>query len=165
MSTAIIVNLKVGEITNKYTTNRTNFPFNSFCKMADGTYIGASDTLGLCTIGGTTDNGAAISAYFEPVQTDLGMSNVKRMRFIYLTFEAPIGAQLQIIATPDEKASEAVTVTFTAVKSGKQTIREAITRASSGTYWSFLVKNVAGNDYSISRLEVLPIVLSVGRRP
>ena len=162
MSTAVILNLKLGEITSKATTYRTNFPFNSFCKLADGTYLGASGS-GLYEVGGTTDNGSAISAYFEPVTTDFGLSNPKRMRYLYLTFEAEEGEMLEIVATPDGKTAEAVTVQFVAKKTGKQVGRETVTRSSSGVYWSFLIRNVSGVNFTVSRLEVLPVVLSQGR--
>jgi len=163
MSTTLIANLKLGEIAAKATVHRTNFPFNSFCKMPDGTYIGASDTLGLCTIGGTTDNGVAISSVFEPIRTDFGLSNPKRIRRLYLTFEATKGKKIQILMTADEDSTTVQTIVFEAYKNGKQVVEMVTDRMPIGVFWSFTVSNINGADFAISRLEALVIVLSAGR--
>ncbi len=140
------------ESPDKPTTEVPGYQFNSYCKF-NGNYLACTDDK-LSEFSGDDLDGTAIDAYFEIAQIDFGVSNHKRLKFLYLTFEATKGDKLEIVATPDEDTSKAMTVSFTAIKTGKQTIRGRCPRGNTGTYWLFHVRNTLGADFAISRIEV-----------
>lgn len=131
----------------KPTTEVPVYGANSFCKFGD-TYLACSDGA-LSEFSGDDE----IDAYFEFAQIDFGTSKDKRLLFMYLTFEVANGAKLEVEATPDDETSKSFTVEFTAVKSGKQTIRGKCPQGVSGGYWTFQIRNSAGEDFAISKLE------------
>ncbi len=141
---------------NRATTQYTNWPFNSMVRFG-GKYLGASNS-GLFEIGGSSDNQKPIAAYFEPVRTDFGISNPKRLRFMYFGFESD--GDLEVEITVDEQVVR--TYTITARKTGQQRVRLVIGRDGQGRYWSFRVKNTSGCDFSIDSVQVLPIVRTQG---
>jgi len=153
---AFTTNLKLGPTTAKATTQRTGFPFTSMCRFG-GNFLCTSDS-GLFSLGGDNLDGTDIDSYFEPITTDFGISNQKRLRFVYIGFEA--AGDLQLNVTADEQTERTYTITPT--KTGQQKIRVAIGRDGKGRYWNFRIKNVSGCDFSIDNIDVLPVVLTHG---
>ena len=149
----LMTNLKVGPVTAKATTQRVGFPFTSMCKFG-GSYLGVSSS-GLFSLGGDDLDGSVIDSYFEPITTDFGIANDKRMRFVYLGFEC--SGKLTLVITVDEKTERSYNIT--PKKTGQQRIRVAIGRDGAGRYWNFRIKNVNGCDFSIDSIDILPIIL------
>ncbi len=154
---ALTTNLKLGPITAKATTQRINFPFSSMCRFGNS-YLCTSDS-GLFTLGGNTLAGSDIESYFEPLTTDFGIPNQKRLRFVYLGFEC--SGNLELVVTADEQDERTYTIAPT--KTGQQKIRVPIGRDGKGRYWNFRIKNVSGCDFSIDSIDVLVVPLAQGR--
>ena len=70
---------------NQAISQYDHYDFNSFCKIGD-TYLGANSS-GIFTLGGDDDNGTDINAIFALILSDWGVSNVKRIRKIFLGYE------------------------------------------------------------------------------
>lgn len=153
---ALTTNLKLGPATAKATTQRIGFEMTSMCKFGDN-YLVTSDS-GLYELGGNDLDGSNIDSYFEPVTTDFGISNQKRLRYVYIGFQS--SGNLQLVVTADEQTERTYTITPT--KTGQQKIRVTIGRDAKGRYWNFRIKNVSGCDFSIDSIDVLPVVLSHG---
>lgn len=137
----------------------TNFPFNSMVRFGER-FLGAGPS-GLFEIGANTDNGAPINAMFELPTTDLGVHQMKRIRFVYLGLEAE--GKLEFLVTTDQQVGKTEVYRVENVKpSGQQRIRFSIMRAQYGRYFTTALRNVAGADFKIDRIEALPVVLSSG---
>jgi hypothetical protein len=149
--TTLNINLK-----NRATTQYLNYSFNSMVRFGDKV-LGAN-SYGLFNLIGDTDNTVLISAYFSPVMTDFGISNPKRMRYIYLGYEA--SGNLQVDIQADELTARSYTVVSS--KTGQQRKRVVCGRDGKGRYWTFTFKNVSGCDFSIDSVQVMPIVLNHG---
>ncbi len=153
---ALTTNLKLGSVTEKATTQRTGFEMTSMCKF--GRNHLATSAAGLHSLGGDDLDGSEIEAYFEPLTTDLGISNQKRLRFVYVGFQC--SGSLELVVTADEQTERTYAIAPT--KTGQQKIRVPIGRDGQGRYWNFRIKNVSGCDFSIDSIDVLPVVLTQG---
>jgi len=134
-----------------------SFEFTSMVKFGDK-FIGTKDT-GLFEIGGDSDDGVNIDAYFIPLKTDFGLANPKRMRFGYFGFKSASDLSLEV-STDDESPRS---YTVSARLSGQQGGRKSIGRNGKGRYWSYKIGNTNGADFSFDSLKVLPVILSMGR--
>lgn len=135
----------------------TNFPFNSMVRFGE-TFLGAGDD-GLFEIAGEQDNGVNIDAGFELPTTDLGIHNKKRIRFIYLGYETNGELQLEVIT--DQKPGEVYQVSNINA-TGQQRNKRSLKKTQQGRYFTVKVSNVNGADFSIDRIECLPVILSSG---
>jgi hypothetical protein len=146
-------NLKAGKATTQY----TNFDFDSMVRFGD--HILCASRAGLFRHTGETDNGSLITAYFEPLTMDFGISSTKRVRFVYLSFEASGNLTLTVTTNMGLSASYLIPV----AAAGQHAARVAISRSLYGRYWTFSISN-AGNglDFSIDEIKVLPIIRSHG---
>jgi hypothetical protein len=158
MSVTMLVHLKNGPLNAKATTQRTNFPFNSFCKF-NGEYL-AAGTTGLFELGGDTDNTVEIDAYFIPVKTDFGSIASKRMWYVRMTGDFEEGMYINVIA--DEETE--VEYEITSVKAGLQHITKKLGQSAKGVFWSFEFGNVDGADFSFNRIDVCPAFLTYGSK-
>lgn len=140
------------------TTQFTNYPFNSMVKFGN-TYLGASSE-GIYLLDGSDDNGVEIEAYFEPITTDFGSDNPKRMRFIYLGYEAQ--GDLELTLKADDKATETVVLEAESTKIGQQRRRVPATRELQGRYWNLQVKNMDGCDFAVDSIDVRMVTRSQG---
>ena len=136
------------------------FEFNSMVRFGDK-FLGANES-GLATIGGSTDNGAAIQAEIELPPHDFGVMNKKRVRFVYLGYEAD--GDIDINLTFDQNAATTITRRLTPLEgSGQQQgNREYFSRSAQGRYVTVNIRNVAGSFFGLNSIEVLPIILSAG---
>ena len=146
----------------KATTQFTNFDFDSVVNFKDSILLAGAS--GLFQYTGETDNGTDVIGYFE-ITTDFGIKQDKRIRFVYMTFEA--SSDLILTVTTDRSHTEAYTVSVDS--SGQHSARIAISRALYGRFFTFQVKNSPddesedfSNDFSIDKISVLPIVRSHG---
>lgn len=137
----------------------TNFPFNSMVRFGER-FLGAGPS-GLFEIGANNDNGTSIDAMFELPTTDIGIHQMKRIRFVYLGLEAE--GKMEFLVTTDQQTSKTKVYRVSNVKpSGQQRIRFSIMRTQYGRYFTTAMRNVAGADFKIDNITVLPVVLSSG---
>jgi len=113
---------------------------------------------GLFELAGTTDNGGAITSYFEPVTSDFGISNEKKLRCVYVSYEA--SAALTLTVSTDLGYSESISIPASAA--GQKARKVPISRTVRGRYFTFQIKSV-GVDFSIDEIKVLPIIIGHGR--
>jgi hypothetical protein len=132
----------------KATTQYTNYAFNSMVKFGDK-YLGA-DANGIHELDGDTDNGLDIDAFFEPILTDFGFSNPKRVRFIYMGYEADGNLLLTLAA--DQGAETDISVASGKTRQQRKTIPGL--RSIQGRYFMFRISNVNGCDFGVDSIDV-----------
>ena len=150
-----ITNMELGALDDKPTTQRTNYPFNSFFEL-DGEYYGCSAE-GLYQLGGGTDDAAAIDAYFELATTDFGSLDPKRMPYLYLTLEAD--GDLELTVTPNKDEDKAVVHDIEPEDGGLHTRKVKLGEGVSATFWTFKLANANGDDFSVYAIDVLPFII------
>ncbi|MBA3015328.1 MAG: hypothetical protein KKD63_11040 [Proteobacteria bacterium] len=145
-----MLSLSTNLVTRNATTQFVGYDFNSMVNF-NGTQIVANDS-GLFVLGGNSDEGVDIDAYFQPVLSDFGDAHPKRLRFIYLGFEAD--GQITVTTSDGlpEEAAESETKTITPRFVGQQRVRIPVTRALHGRYWSFRIANKNGADFSVDSI-------------
>lgn len=137
------------------TTQFLNFKFESMVKM--GSKFLCAGESGLFEHVGETDNGSAITGYFEPATTDFGISSEKKLRCLYIGYEASDALTL----TVSTELGFSQTVSIPAAEAGQKARKVPISRSVRGRYWTFQVKG-EGVDFSVDHISVLPIVRSHG---
>lgn len=148
----LAVNLK-----NLAISQYTNYNFNSFAKIGD-THIGFNED-GIYELDNAQDDdGTAIDAFAELVRSDWGVSNQKRVRTIYIGYEA--NGVLQLILSTDEATAETYTLTPT-LSANKQGSGELHGRRSQkGRHWDIKIANTLGCDFSLDSIHILPTILN-----
>lgn len=142
----IATNLK-----NQALTQYDNYNFNSIVEF-EGKVYGASES-GLFTLDdATTDNGAAIDAWFEFWIGDAGAINMKRIRAFHFGGEFTGGLQLEVVNDDGEVSNFDVSVSL--VGNQQHGVRVFATRNMMGRYWKMRVFNADGSDFSVDRIDV-----------
>jgi len=137
------------------TTQYIDYDMNSMVKFGD-TFLGASPD-GIYELDGDTDDGDGIGAYFEPVVTDFGINNPKKVRFMFLGYEA----EGDLIVTLGDNRSW-VSGTVDSVRTGQQWRRITGVRNVRGRYLTFRISNVNGCDFGIDSIDVALVVMPRG---
>jgi len=145
-------NLKAKSATTQY----LNFNYNSMVRFGDQFLCASSD--GLFKIEGDSDNGSKIISYFEPITTDFGISNEKKLRCFYISYKA--SGNLTLTVSTELGFSE--TITIPASTAGQKARKETVSRSVRGRYFTFQIKS-EGVDFSIDEIKVLPIIIGHGR--
>ena len=138
------------------TTQYQNFNYNSMVKFGDR-FLCASEN-GLFEVAGNSDSGEAITSYFEPLTTDFGISNEKKLRCFYISYEA--SGNLTLTVSTELGFSE--TITIPASTAGQKARKVSVSRSVRGRYFTFQIKGV-GVDFSIDEIKVLLIIIGHGR--
>lgn len=157
MAEKLILNIN---LSNMAITQFCNYNFNSFCKIGDK-YFGASEN-GIFELAGDSDNGTDIDAFFELIVSDFGISNVKRLRSLFIGYEA----KGDLIVTVKDNEDNARTYTLSYISSGydRQTGgKVSIGRDGAGRYWQIRIDNTSGKYFAVDSIEVLAVIL--GRKP
>lgn len=145
-------------LSNTAITQFCNYNFNSFCKIGDKHY-GANDS-GIFELDGTDDAGTDIDAFFELILSDFGISNIKRIRSVFVGGEA--NGKLTLTLKDDENNSRTYNLVLTS--SSKQSSSKVdVGRDGQGRYWQVRVDNTNGVYFAIDSIELLAIIL--GRNP
>jgi len=139
-------------------TQYTNFNFNSMVNFNGKVLFASND--GLYECGCSNDSGTDIDAYFEPIISDFGITNPKRIRFVYFGFEA--NGCLKLTLSADEQIERVFT--FEPLKKDQQRFRLPIDRNGYGRYWMFRISNVKGSDFSIDSIRTLVNSRNEGHR-
>ena len=144
---------------NKSPTQWKNISFNSYANF-NGVQLGASSAGVHQMCCGNLDVATAIASTFSIIKTDFGIKNPKRIRYVYVGFRSDKDLTLSLIT--DGKSSKSYTLK--ANSDGQQRTRITIDRevGQKGRYWQFTITNVAGADFSIDYIGVLPVILSEG---
>jgi hypothetical protein len=137
-----------------------NYNFNSICKF-NGAYLGASSSGIFALDSGHTDNGTDIEAFFELVTSDFGSENQKRIRSLYIGYEA--NGELVLTLTDDEGNSRPYTLTPIFPDGSEHGQKIGVGRDGKGRYWMVKIENVGGADFSVDKILAIPVVL--GRKP
>ena len=145
-------------LSNLGVTQYCQFNFNSFCKIGDK-YFGACDT-GIFELTGDDDNGANIDAFFELINSDFGIANMKRIRSMYVGGES--NGSLTLTLKNDENNSRTYSLNLTS--GNKQSSAKVPTgRDGVGGYWQVRIDNVSGAYFAINSIKALLVIL--GRKP
>jgi len=151
-------NIAAGNATTQY----LNFDFNSMTKF--GNKFFCANASGIYELDGTTNmfpsnpiNRENIESYFELITFDFDISSQKRLRAVYLGYEATGTITLKIYT---ELSSEH-TYQVPATTSGRMARKININRSLKGRYWTFEIYG-QNTTYAIDMIQVLPIVRSHG---
>jgi hypothetical protein len=144
------------------TTQYLDFNFNSMVKFGHQ-FLCAGES-GLYRLEGTSkishvENGSfsEFTAYFEPVTMDFGISNAKRLRAVYIGYEADGDLSLKV----STELSAVQSYTLSATTDGQHARRVIISRSLKGRYWTFQFYG-NGVKFSIDHVSVLPVVRGHG---
>ena len=145
-------------LVNIAVTQFCNYDFNSFCKIG-GKYFGANDS-GIFELTGNDDAGSNIDAFFELILSDFGISNMKRIRSMYVGGEA--NGSLTLTLKDDENNSRTYNLNLTSGNK-QSSAKVSVGRDGLGRYWQVRIDNVSGVYFAIDFIEALAIIL--GRKP
>lgn len=144
---------------NKASGQYKGYNFNSFANF-NGKALGANEN-GLFELAGDTDNGELIKAEFQPIVTDFGSHNAKRMRKISMELCCSGVMEVELSAdNADPNVAEIETKKY-----HRQTVHKTVGRRGAGrkgTFWGIKIKNVAGCDFSIYSIKLLVAKLHSG---
>ena len=155
MSNKLALNINLSSLS---VTQFCDYSYNSFFEIA-GKYYGASDA-GIFELTGNTDNGTNIDSFFELVLSDFGISNMKRIRSVYVGGESD-GA-LTLTVKNDENNLRLYVLNLTS--GNKQSgAKVGVGRDGISRYWQVRIDNVSGCYFAVDSIEVLLTVL--GRKP
>lgn len=141
-------------------TQYRGYNFNSFCKF-NGAYLGSNEN-GIFTLdSGDLDDTAEIEAFFELVTSDWGIPNQKRIRSMYLSYET--NSDLQLTIYDDEGNQRTYLLEPIHLSNKQHTQKVSIGRDGKGTYWMVRIDNINGSDFSVDRIQVVPVIL--GKKP
>lgn len=145
-------------LSNIAVTQFCNYNFNSFCKIGDKHY-GANDS-GVFELDGTDDNGTDIDAFFELILSDFGISNIKKIRSVFVGGEAD--GKLTLTLKDDEDNSRTYDLRLTS-GSKQSSGKVDVGRDGLGRYWQVRIDNTSGAYFAIDHIELLTIIM--GREP
>jgi len=137
------------------TTQYINYDMNSMVKFGDK-FLGASSD-GIHELSGASDDGEVVGAYFEPIVTDFGINNPKKVRFMFLGYEADGDLMVTLGDNRSEKS-----FTVASIRTGQQWRRIAGSRSIRGRYLTFRISNVDGCDFGIDSIDVALTAMSRG---
>lgn len=132
-----------------------NFDFDSMVVFDGKLILAGADGLMEQDSSGT-DNGDAITAWYKTGNSNLGTVRQKRLRKAYASYEA-YGSGLTIGVYIDEALS--YTESLSPTNGVQESARINCRRSGKGSVMAFLVSNVNGADFSVSEIEVTPIIL------
>lgn len=140
-----VINLATGAV-SRY----TEFPFDRIHRFGNRHFGVRSD--GIYELTGDTDDGDPIAASVKTFHTDFGVTNFKRVPYVYLM--GRFGGDMEVGA----QINEGPEYTFPAPAirgSGVHALRAKIAQGIKGNAWSFTFSNVDGADFYIERAEIL----------
>lgn len=125
------------------------------CKFGDK-FIGCKEN-GIFELDkGDLDGTNPIQAFFLTHTNDFKSSFNSRVRSLYIGGEA--NGMMQITCITDEK--EGSPATFEMKDQEQSTVKVPGNRDEAGRYRSFKVENLNGSDFSIDKIEMVPVLLN-----
>lgn len=142
-------------------TQYRNFNFNSMCVFNSVPL--AANSSGIFSLDDAdTDNETDIDAYIEFPTTDFGILNAKRFRKMYFGYET--SGSIQVSVNVDGTTSSPFNLTTSETGQVQHRGILSLSREQKGTYWTLIIENVEGCDFSLDNIEGLPIILTKGHR-
>ena len=135
----------------------SNYNFNSMCKFGDK-YLGANENGIFELNSGELDVAALIESIIELLTTDLGVSNQKRIRSVYVGYEAD--GDLLLVVYDDDSNQREFILDPNHTDNEQSSAKVPVGRDGKGRYWTFRIENIAGADFSIDNIELVPILLN-----
>jgi len=129
----------------------TSFNFNSMC-MFNGVVIGSSDEGLFKCCCGDDDNGTDIDAYFIPVRTNFGTTNIKRCWWVYFGFETNGDMALEITGD-EETTTDPYEIPYNLEK-GQQGRKVPVSKMFTWTYGEFKFSNTLGCNFTVDSIDV-----------
>lgn len=136
-------------IANGATSQYGCIGINSISKFGQK-YFGASEN-GLYEFTGSDDDGVDIESYLQTAQMNFGLTNEKRLRFVYVKYEAT--DEITLTVSTEYGLSEDYIIP--ASSDIQKVYRVTINRSLAGSYWQF---KFAGANFALDEVSVLPII-------
>lgn len=124
-------------------------PIDSMAQFGNS-YLCASSS-GLYELTRENDDGDDISGYFKTSLMHFGLTNEKRLRFVYVKYES--NAEVTLTVETEYGISEDYCIP--ASSDVQRVYRVTINRSLYGSYWQF---TFSGSSFTIDEISVLPIV-------
>jgi hypothetical protein len=137
-------------------TQYRNYNFNSMTKFGD-VYLGANSSGLFALDSGDLDATDDIEAFFELVTSDWGVPNQKRIRKMHISYET--NGDLMLTVKDDDGNQRNYMIDPIHLANKQHTVEVPIGRDGKGAYWMIRIDNVNGSDFSIDRIQVVPVVL------
>lgn len=141
-------------------TQYRSYNFNSMCKFGD-IHLGANGSGIFILDSGDLDATDDIEAFFELVTSDWGIPNPKRIRSLYVSYET--NGNLMLTLKDDDGNQRNYMLDPIHLANKQHTAKVTIGRDGRGAYWMVRIDNVNGSDFSVDRIQAVPIVL--GKKP
>lgn len=135
----------------------TNYNFNSYANF-NGKQLAASANGLYQVCCGDDDDGTDIDAYFTLGPSDLGISNPKRVDYVYANIDSSSDMTLKV--NTDDKYYILYDVLVSS--NGLQRDRVRLAKGARGWYWKWTFSNVDGADFEVNSIQIMPILLSEG---
>lgn len=143
-------------------TQLQGLSFNSMV-VFNGRVLAASASgvhaMGECDVDADEDGvvDVGVDAFFETPLSDWNSSAKKRIRRVYLSGE--FAGTSMVVKTKNKEGNER---TYSAASSGttEDSLYADVGRDGKGRHWAFRIENVAGEDFSIDTISVIPVVLN-----
>lgn len=137
----------------KAATQWHGLPFNSFA-VVDGKTLAAGPD-GIHQMGGETDDGAAINAYFKLPTVDLGSVERKHLRWLYMGWETTGAMYARLVFDERHEANHEIAMPYgDGSQSGASVCVSARNR---GRYFSLEIGNRDGADFGVDAVDALVI--------
>ena len=136
------------------------FDFNSMCEF-QGQFLGANEDGIYSLDDADNDQGTAILSILETYTTNFNVDNAKRMRKAYIGYETSGNLVLKI--TVDGEHDHAYFLKPVKKQQLQHKTKVPLGRDLKGDYWMYRIENREGCDFSIDSLDMVAVVLSMGR--
>ena len=137
-----------------------SYNFNSMCKFGDK-YLGANENGIFELDNGDLDGLADVDAFFELATSDFGSANQKRIRSAYIGYEA--NGDLLLTVKDDEDNERTFNLEANHLDNMQHSAKVPIGRNGKGRYYTFRFDNIAGSDFSVDSIKIIPVILN--RKP
>lgn len=129
----------------------TNYNFNSFIELEDGSFIGLNED-GLYALSGDDDDGDYIDARVKFATTDFGYLLKKRLRYVYVY--GKFFGLMDVVVSANDGADDTFANTTITID-GKQNRIRVTVDGTEGHAWAVEIQNESGADFSIDAVDVL----------
>jgi hypothetical protein len=150
--TTVVVNTRYG-----LPTEYTGWHFESFCKFK-GMYLGSGDDGITQLFTSETDNGSPILFRMRVGLDDVGIEELKRLTYIYLTYRGN-GMMVLEVETDEQNVSDVYSITSYADEKLRP-YRFKLSEAREGKGWAFEIQNVNGSSVDINKVEAIYTILT-----
>jgi len=138
-------------LVNQVISTYSEYPFNSLAYF-NGKYLGATDT-GIHVLSGDTDAGGSINSTIKTGPMDFGIKQTKWIRDVWLTYRTD--GNLALIFSTDEDTTTEVQRNTAVISEELQEEKIKVPRGLKGRYYTIELKNLAGADFDLDKMEIM----------